>query len=264
MNSVFRHFCLFTLLILFAPKPASPNSSGQSTTTLFTPQQLANFVKRVERTVASKGVQVFIIGRQGEIEENLPEGIRYTHTAFGVYSNVKMQDGSTEPAYVLHNLYQAVEKPNTSYLTKDFLIDYFSSTKSLKAGILIPVPELQRRLIDTIESNTYAQLHQKKYSAIANPFTSKYQNCTEHVLDVIQASIYQINSIEQIKVNSKAYFKPQRVNVSGLKLFFGSIFKSDIALSDHKDSVATATFTTIGNYLDQFNLLQERLELAAP
>jgi len=253
---------LITVSLLLATSfGLQANSSAQQNHNLFTGKQLLSFAKKVERTLAKKGVRVFIIGRQGETEENLPEGIHYTHTAFAVYSMVTTDKGESEPAYVIHNLYQQAAQPNTSFLTTDFPIDYFAGAKSLKAGILIPTPDLQRRLFKTIQSDTYKQLHIPQYSAIANPFTLPYQNCTEHVLDVIQAAIYQTDSIQQIKANSRDYFEPQVVKVSGFKLFLGTIFKSDITTSDHDGPVATATFTSIGNYLAEYNLLQEQFEI---
>lgn len=73
----------------------------------------------------------------------------------------------------------------------DFPVDFFAGVQKLKAGIVIPTPELQRRLLATIQSDVYRDLHVPAYSAVANPFTLEYQNCTEHTLDVLNAAIYQ-------------------------------------------------------------------------
>ncbi len=251
---------IFAISIVVATS-VEASSSTQERSNRFSDGQLITFAKRVEHILAKKGVRVFIIGRLGQPAKGLPDGINYTHTALGVYSAIKTEDGTTAPGYVLHNLYQKSDHPNISYLTTDFPIDYFSSVEHLQAGILVPTPALQYRLLQVIESDTYKLLHQPKYSAIANPFTLELQNCTEHTLDIINAAIYQTADIQQIKANTQAYFKPQLVKVSGFKLFLGSIFKSDIATRDHPGPIVTATFTTIGNYLETFGLLQERLEI---
>ncbi|MCP4696531.1 MAG: DUF2145 domain-containing protein [Gammaproteobacteria bacterium] len=35
-------------------------------------------------------------------------------------------------------------------------------------------------------------------------FSSRFQNCTEYVLDVLNAAIYQTNDIKQLKANASA------------------------------------------------------------
>ena len=75
--------------------------------------------------------------------------------------------------------------------------------------------------------------------------------------------MYQIEDKKRIKANNAAYFKPQRVHISPLKLALGSMVTDGVTTSDHKGRVRTATFTTIGHYLAQFNLSQHAVVLYA-
>ncbi len=221
----------------------------------FTPEEIAAFAKQVERTVAEKGARVFIIARQGRPAEELPEGIHYTHTGFGVYSSITMEDGSVVPGYALYNLYQRNDEPNVSDLVVDYPVNFFAGVRELRAGIIIPSPQLQRRLLDVISSDTYRALHNPRYSVIANPLNSQYQNCTEHTLDVLNAAIYQTADIEEIKRNAAAYYRPQVIKVNPLKLMLGGLFMAEVSTSDHPGPVATSTFPTTQEYLQKYNLV---------
>ncbi|MCP4670841.1 MAG: DUF2145 domain-containing protein [Desulfobacula sp.] len=72
------------------------------------------------------------------------------------------------------------------------------------------------------------------------------------------AAIYQTNDIQKIKKNEKEYFKAQSIEMNPLLLSLGSIFSSGVAISDHPSSPETATFTTIGNFMEDFKLSSKR------
>ncbi len=260
-NRMLRPTILLAFLVIGANAFAISGSQAGGEPVFFTPDQIGAFAKQVEMTVAEKGARVFIIGRQGRPAEELPEGIHYTHTAFGVYSRITMEDGSVVPGYAIYNLYQRQSEPDVSDLVVDYPVDFFAGVYELRAGIIIPSPELQRRLLDVISSATYSALHNPHYSVIANPFNSQYQNCTEHTLDVLNAAIYQTADIEELKRNAAAYFRPQRIKVNPLKLILGSLFMEDLFVSDHPGPVATSTFTTIQRYLREYNLVDTVLTI---
>lgn len=228
----------------------------------FQPEELINFAKKVEKTVAEKGARVFLISRVGRPRSELPPGFNYTHMGIGVYSIITTADGRKVPGYTMYNLYQNSGQPDRSQLVQDYPVDFFSGVYELKTGIVIPKPELQRRLLEVINSDTYKALHNPKYSAISNPYNNQYQNCTEHTLDVINAAIYKTSDIAVIKANNKSYFERQPVKAGPFKMLFASMFTSDITMADHDENVSTATYTTIANYLEKYDLVQERFEIS--
>lgn len=244
---------LFSSSILFA---GSSQAGGEIH---FKADEIIQFSKKVEKTLAQKGARIAIIARVGRDRESLPAGISFTHTAFAVYSQITTADNRKIPGYAIYNLYQRAESPNISDLVIDYPVDFFAGVELLEAGIIIPTPELQERLLKVIESDTYKNLHNPKYSVIANPFTLDFQNCTEHTLDIITAAIYQTNDINVIKANEKAYFTPLKLDINPLKLMLGSMFVSDVSISDHPSSPETATFKTIDNFLTKNNLVFETI-----
>lgn len=254
---------LFTTSLLGAlPACAGSFSSASASEALkFTPEQIIRFAKQVEKTLAAKGAHVAILARMGRPASELPEGMHFTHVAFVVYSQITAADGRTLPGYAIYNLYQQNDHPEISALVQDFPVDFFAGVAVMEAGVIIPSAELQQRLLEVINSPTYSALHDPHYSLIANPYTLGKQNCTEHTLDVINAAIYQTSDIKTIKANEKAFFVAQTVNVNPLKLALGSLFSAEVSTSDQPGKPVTATFETIGKYLQKYDVGSELMTL---
>ncbi|MDT0596294.1 DUF2145 domain-containing protein [Glaciecola petra] len=258
-----RKSVILCLVTFFSVSFAALNSgsahagSQQTPSAMHQPEEIAVFAKSVEKYAASKGARAFIIARVGRPAEDLPKGIQYTHTAIAVYSAITLQSGEIVNGYAIHNLYQDSDDKSRSVLMTDYPVDFFWGAYELKAGIVIPTPALQSKLIAAINEGKNKTLHNPKYSVLASPFNSMYQNCTEHTLDVINAAIYNTTNTAQIKLNTSAHFDAQRVHTSRFKLFLGATFMDDITTRDHKGRVKTATFTSIANYLDKFDLSEQ-------
>lgn len=259
VQSMWRYGVVLCLLVIF-PVQAGSMAGGAPQ---FPAEQIVAFAKKVEKTLAAKGARVAIVARMGRPASELPEGFHYTHAGFAVYSRVTTNDGRVLPAYAMYNLYQRDDKPDNSHLVQDFPLDFFAGAQVLEAGVLIPSPELQRRLLETLASPVYKSLHDPRYSAIANPYTLERQNCTEFVLDVVNAAIYQTGNIKHLKDSERAYFEAQPVKVGPIKLLLGSLFSADITTSDHPDVVETATFETIARYLLKYDEGSELLTVLA-
>ena len=232
----------------------SSSFSSPGTPLHFKPEQVVSFAKKVERQLAGQGAHVALLARMGRPVSELPEGMYFTHVAFAVYSETTTADQRQLPGYAIYNLYQKDGRPDVSELVQDSPVDFFSGVAELEAGIIVPSAELQQRLLEVIASPAYSALHDPRYSLIANPYTLGRQNCTEFVLDVIQAAIYQTSELGQIKAQSKQFFQGQTVHVSGFKLLLGSLFSREISLSNHPTlPPVTATFETLARYLQQYD-----------
>jgi hypothetical protein len=247
---------IIVVLVIFYPIlfPLPVDASSQAGSEIyFKPEEIIKFAKKVEKSLAEKGARVALLARVGRPRNQLPPGFGYTHSSFAVYSIIMAADGRKMPGYSIYNLYQRDKEPDVSDLIQDFPADFFAGVQVLEAGVIIPSPEVQRRLLKVITSSIYKKLHNPRYSVIANPFALDYQNCTEHTLDILFAAIYETDNIRQIKKNEEAYFKPQPVNVNPVKLALGSLFSAEIKLSDHPGQPVTATFETIGRFLQKYD-----------
>ncbi|KAF7764987.1 hypothetical protein PCIT_b1105 [Pseudoalteromonas citrea] len=229
--------------------------SEQQQAPQFDAATITAFAKSVKHYAAEQGARAFIIARLGQPKEKLPAGFHFTHTAIAIYSQIELEDGNKVNGYAIHNLYQKAGDANVSQLVTDYPVDFFWGAHALKAGIVIPTPVLQQKLIMAIHHGQNKTVHNPKYSLIANPFNNQYQNCTEHTLNVINAAIYQTDNMAKLKVNTTAYFKAQPVAVSRFKLALGNWFADGLSTDDHPEKVATASFTSIANYLKEYDLL---------
>lgn len=259
IHTLFLLLFLCTTTITAQAGGFSSASSQAGETIHFSPQQIIKFAKKVEKTLAAKGAHVAILARKGRPASEMPEGMNFTHTAFVVYSQITTSDGRKVPGYAIYNLYQQDKNPDVSDLVQDFPVDFFAGVAALEAGLIIPSAELQQRLLTIIGTPTYAALHDPHYSVIANPYTLGRQNCTEFVLDVTNAAIYQTDDIKKIKANEKEYFVAQKVNVNPFKLLLGSMFSAEVSTSDQPGPPVTATFEAIGRYLAKYDAGAETL-----
>lgn len=253
----------FTIILVMTVSPSWAGSQ-QGGEAHFPVEELAKFSKKIEYELANKGARVFIIGRIGRPQSELPANVSYTHIAFGVYSQILTNDGKTIHSYALYNLYQSEDKTDQSSLVTDFMVDYLAAIQQKKVGIIIPTAKLQRRLLNFINTPAYYDLHNSSYSVISNPNNSRYQNCTEYVLDIVNAAIYKTDDQQQLKRIATQHFQAQTLEISPLTLFFGELFTDEVKTDDHQGQIKTATFTTIANYLQENGLAAEISEISFP
>ena len=109
---------IFSLLLLTSFFTSNPVFAGsnQATEPKHSAKEITKFAKQVEKYAASQGARAFIIARVGRPIKELPEGIKFTHTAIAVYSSIQLAHGKTARGYAIHNLYQQQGQLNTSSL----------------------------------------------------------------------------------------------------------------------------------------------------
>ena len=90
--------------------------------------QVAKFAKEVESILASRGARVALVARTGRMAEELPDGVKFTHVGFAVYSSITAEDGISHRGYVMYNLYQRSDDLSKSSLVQDMPFDFFSQS----------------------------------------------------------------------------------------------------------------------------------------
>ena len=244
---------IFAAMVAISPTMASAGSS-EAATAILPSDQVAAFSNRVQQDLAARGAQVAIVARMGRDPSTLPNGIKYTHVAYWVYSEIANSDGSKSYGYRAYNLYQLGDDETRSRLVQDTPADFFAGAQRLDAGIIIPDPRLQQKLLKVITSPTYAALHNANYSVLANPSNKRFQNCTEHTLDVMMAALYNTSDRAQIKANIGAHFDAQVIKIGGLKRTFAPIASGALTTSDHGAKIGTATFGSISRFMAEHDL----------
>ncbi len=246
--------------------PVADSGSTAAPKAWRTPAANAAFGKQIERDLAARGARVAIVFRAGRPRSKLPPGIAYTHAAFFVYGDIKGGDGHIYQGYSVYNLYQGdgqSQPVNQSYLRQDFPFDFISADAEDDVGIVIPTPEMQRRLMATIASPAYEKMHVPSYTLVSNPWDPKHQNCTEFVLDVVASSAWQTDDYAQVKADLKAWFKPTVVQANPFERFFGPMLDSRLNLDDQSGDIETATYESISAFMADNHLSETSYILKA-
>ncbi len=248
--------------IAFTALPtAAQDSSAKVVAPHFTPEQAASFSKQVERDLASKGARVAMVFRAGRMRDQLPEGISYTHGAFWVYRTIKTADGGSQQGYAVYNLYAGDGKNWSkveSRLVQDYPLDFTRGSTVNDMAVIIPSPEMQRRIIAVIDSPTYEKVHNPAYSLVANPWSRKYQNCNNFMLNVMGAAIWETDDPNQITADLKAHYKPTIVKANAVLRLFGPIADQRLRTDDQKGPIRTATYESLATFMQENKLLQEQ------
>ena len=255
---------LMGLAFAAAPEAAAFDSSTAAPSGHLSPEEARDFSKQIEQALAEHGARVAIVFRAGRPREKLPDGFDYTHGAFWVYQPAQLPDGREVTGYAAHNLYSGDGErlPTTkSKLVQDFPFDFVAASNEDDVAIIIPAPEVQRRLFYVIASPDYAALHVDDYALVSNPADARYQNCNEFMLDVLAAAIWETRDYAQIKVNLAAAFTPSRVEAGGLKRLFAPMLDGRLRTDDHDGPVKTATFESLAAFMEEHGYAAEILTL---
>ncbi|MDG1419240.1 MAG: DUF2145 domain-containing protein [Maricaulis sp.] len=254
--------CLLLCSPIWSAEPARAGS-GASPTSPFAIQDIANFSKEIERELAARGARVAIVFRSGRMRGELPDGVRYTHGAFWVHSQVETTTGETLNGYSVHNLYHGEEDRLSSSLVQDWPINFTAGDHIGEVGIIIPTREMQRRILHMMISGDYQSLHHAPYSLLSNPLDLRFQNCNEFMLDVIGAAAWETVERPQIKANLEAWFEPTRIQLTIFERLFGPSADDRLRLDDHRGRIRTATFGSMGAFMQEYKLSDEVFELEA-
>lgn len=234
------------------------SSSAAQAAGHFSAAQAATFSKQIEEDLADKGARVAMVFRTGRPRKALPPGINYTHGAFWVYRDIKTADGKELHGYAVYNLYSGDNSDlprDRSILSQDFPYEFTQGSAVDDVGVIIPSPEMQRRMLAVIDSPTYEALHNPSYSLIANPLSDQHQNCVSLMLDVLAAAAWETADRAQIRANLRANFRPTPVRANLFQRMFGPIADPRLKTDDQSGRLVTATYESVRDFMSENRLL---------
>ena len=254
---------LVAAALAFAVPAAAEAGSGALPVSPFAIEDAADFSKQVERDLAARGVRVALVFRSGRARDDLPEGVRYTHGAFWVYSELETEDGRRIHGYAVHNLYHYEDDRRRSYLAQDWPLNFTLGDVVGEVGVIVPSPEMQRRLYLMLTSGADDALHQPDYSLVSNPHDPRFQNCNEYLLDVLAAAAWETTDRTKIKANLAQWFEPAPIRTGLLERLFGPSVDERIRLEDHEGAIRTATYRSLADFMSEYGLMSETYEIRA-
>jgi len=199
------------------------------------------------------GAQVVVLARAGQ---NLGDyGLRYSHLGFAY-----REGGAWR---VVHKLNQCGTARASIYrqgLGEFFLDDLYE----YEAAIVIPTPQVQAALIDTLRDNArLATLHTPAYNMVAYPWSQTYQQSNQWALETLAMTQDPIaaRSREQAQawLRVKGY-TPSTLHIPALKRLGARLTAANIAFDDHPnekrftDRIETVTVDSVFAWLNHSGL----------
>ena len=116
--------------------------------------------------------------------------------------------------------------------------------------MIVPTPEVQRRILTMMQDGRYESLHDPDYSLIASPFDDRYQNCNEFLLDVIASAVWETTDYPQLKANLAAHFQAHELSVGPLSRLFGPLVDERLKTRDHRGkAIQTVTYAALARFM---------------
>jgi hypothetical protein len=213
-----------------------------------------NTAINVQRALDASKAQVAMVARVGmDLSEY---NIRYTHAGL-VY-----REKPSEPwriAHLLNGCGTAVSDLWHEGLGNFFLDDLHSYEAIL---MLPPNADIEQRLLKALTSaNTMRAVHNSAYSMVAYPFSLKYQNSNDWVLETLAVAL-STDAVITNRTQAQAWLKlagyePSEMRITAGKRLGARMFKANIAFDDHPnelrfaDRIQTVTVDSLVNFLEK-------------
>lgn len=187
----------------------------------------------LQAALDASGEDVALIARQGQ--DLSKYRLKYTHAGLAY----RPAAGQPWRVYELLNDCGSAD----SALWVDGLANFFlDDPYTLDALVMAPPPKVAARLKQVLaDPATLNQLHQIKYNMVAYPFSTRYQNSNQWVLEVVasaEASDIRVRTREQAQAWLKMVgYQPTEMNIGPLTRLGGRMFKANIAFDDHPSAL---------------------------
>jgi hypothetical protein len=251
---MFNHKFMAGLLALAMLVPLSAQagkSCDSQPLSVATLEKAMTTAQNVQARLNETGSDVAILGRVGQ---DLSEyGLRYSHVG------IAFRAAPDQPWHVMELLNECGTA--NSDLWADGLGNFFMDDLfSFDALVVVPPPTLRQRLTDRLRNaGQLRELHDNKYNMVAYPFSTKYQNSNQWVLENLAAAESketQITSREQAQAWLKMVgYKPTEMHIGPAKRLGARMFKANVAFDDHpnalrfSDRINTVTVDSILDFL---------------
>lgn len=185
-------------------------------------------VKLAENTSAAldaSGAEVALIARIGQ--DLSKYDLRYSHMAYAWRDHPK---GRWTVVHLLNQCGTAASGIFDQGLANFFLDDLFA----YESEIVIPGAQSQKRIVAMLASQAPARLHGASYNMLAFPFSTKYQNSNQWVLETYAAS----ESASEDRETAQSWLRqagyvPNTIWVPSVKRLGARVLRANVAFDDH-------------------------------
>ncbi|MFG6485413.1 DUF2145 domain-containing protein [Roseateles sp. BYS78W] len=219
-------------------------------------EQGLNLAQATARQLDASGAQVVLLARAGQ--DLSKHGLQWSHLGF-VY-----KDTTQQPAVwrVMHKLNHC--GTDHAALYRQGLGEFFlDNPQRYDAAFVVLRPELQQALLPVLTDNRrVARFNERRYSMVAYPFATTYQQSNQWVLETLAgAAAPNIGNRRDAQAWLKAQgYQPTDLHLSTLTRLGGRLTQANIAFDDHPSArrftshIDTVTVDSMFAWLPRANL----------
>ena len=235
-----------------------------------TPAALASMfdvaLTAAETLDALDGVDVVLIARGGQDLSRY--GLRHSHVAF----LLREDDGQWRAVHLLNPC-----KTAESQLFREGVATFIGETSShtdLRIGVPTPALRDTLKAMLTKPAIQARALHEARYSVVAYPFRTEYQNSNQWVLEVLAAAMAQLEDgtliVNRTQVQSwlkQHDYQPSTLHIGVAKRLGARFFVPNAAVTDHPASerisgnYSVVTVESVFDFLQRQKGLQQELSV---
>ncbi|MGV6493591.1 DUF2145 domain-containing protein [Stenotrophomonas rhizophila] len=220
-----------------------------------------------ERLDALEDVDVVLIARGGQ--DLSKYGLRHSHVAF----LLREDDGQWRAVHLLNPC-----KTADSQLFREGVATFIGETSAhtdLRIGVPSPALRTALKAMLTKPAIQARALHEARYSVVAYPFSTEYQNSNQWVLEVVAAALAQIEDdtliVNRTQVQAwlkQHQYRPSTLHIGVAKRLGARFFVPNAAVTDHPASerisgnYSVVTVESVFDFVQQQKGLQMELPIA--
>ncbi|MFA6178680.1 MAG: DUF2145 domain-containing protein [Candidatus Methylopumilus sp.] len=222
------HRWMLILLLLMPVTALAGTACTDKPQTAETMRKAFQLAMQTREKLEASGAQVALIGRVGQDLSGYQ--LKYSHMAF------VWRDHPQGRWLVLHELNQCGTADSALYnegLANFFYDDLFA----WDALITIPSPALQARIVEQLTQPALLKdLHQPHYNMVAYPFSTRYQNSNQWVLEVLANAMHSDTVADRAALQGwlkQSGYQPSMLRILALHRLAGRMFRANVAFDDH-------------------------------
>jgi hypothetical protein len=245
---------VFILLVLscWLHTAAAGTACSEKAQSPETVQKAFQLAVKTRNALDATGAQVALVARVGQ--DLSQYNLRFSHMAF------VWRDHPQGKWLVIHELNQCGTAESALYnegLANFFFDDMFA----WDALIITPSPELQAKIVARLKSpNQLESMHEARYNMVAYPFSTRYQNSNQWVLEILADAMR--NADQTNRAQSQTWlkqngYKPSMLHIMALQRLAGRMFKANVAFDDHPNGdryagkIAVVSVDSVAEFMQQ-------------
>jgi hypothetical protein len=254
---------LLVLLAAFASMAARAGSACvQRAPDTNSVMQALELAQKSKLALDASGAQVALIARVGQ--DLSKYHLRYSHMAF------IWRQHPGERWNVVHELNRCGTAESSLYdegLGNFFLDNMFV----YETMLVIPDSETQAHLAVLLSSDAYLRLHASQYNMVSYPFSTKYQNSNQWVLETLAAAsardVAVTNRVQAQSWLSAVGYQPTTLDIPMATRLGADLFSANVAFDDHPfdrrmaGKIDTVTVESVVRFIEGRNQIVQKMNI---